>query len=117
MACVCIADEVRTVQPSSLKAPPKPSHFWAAEVSLTVTVAVPVVTVVAVAVVQYAPGAEVITFIVTAVPPVPGDPPVAAPPVPVGAAGAGLSGHSAGAGRPARAGPAAGAGSSRQCRW
>jgi hypothetical protein len=52
-------------------------------VSLTVTFTVPLVTVVAVAVVQYAPGPEVITFMVTAVPPVPGDPPVAAPPVPV----------------------------------
>ena len=82
IACVCMVVEVRTFHPISLKAPPKPSHFCAGEVSLTVTVAVPV-DVVAVAVVQYAPGAEVITFIVTAVPPVPVDPPVAAPPVPV----------------------------------
>ena len=82
IACVCMAVVVRTFHPISLNAPPKPSHFCAGEVSLTVTVAVPV-DVVAVAVVQYAPGAEVITFIVTAVPPVPVDPPVAAPPVPV----------------------------------
>ena len=38
---------------------------------------------VAVAVLQYAPDAEVITFMVTAVPPVPVEPPVALPPVPV----------------------------------
>jgi len=82
IACVCMAVEVRTLHPISLKAPPKPSHFWAGEVSLTVTVAVPV-DVVAVAFIQYAPAAEVITFIVTAVPPVPVVPPVAAPPVPV----------------------------------
>ena len=50
--------------------------------SLTVTVAVPVAPVVAVAVIQYPLGEEVITFIVTGVPPVPVDPPVAAPPVP-----------------------------------
>jgi len=77
-----MAEEVRTVQPSSLKAPPKPSHFWSGEVSLTVTLAVPLVTVVAVAVVQYAFGPEVITFIVTGVvPPEPVAP--ALPPVPV----------------------------------
>src|SRR5450631_4205989 len=82
IACVCMAVVVRTFHPISLNAPPKPSHFWAGEVSLTVTVAVPV-DVVAVAFIQYAPAAEVITFIVTAVPPVPVEPPVAAPPVPV----------------------------------
>jgi hypothetical protein len=49
---------------------------------LTVTVAL-AVDVPGVAVIQYPLGEETITFIVTAVPPVPVDPPVAAPPVPV----------------------------------
>ena len=43
---------MRTFQPASLKVPPKPSQFCCAEVSLTVTSAVPVVTSVSVPVFQ-----------------------------------------------------------------
>jgi hypothetical protein len=80
----------RTFHPISLKAPPKPSHFCAAEPSLTVTVAVPLAASVHVPVFQYAPDAEVTRTVDAVVappaeepPPAPVVPPGDAPPAPV----------------------------------
>jgi hypothetical protein len=66
-----------------LKAPPKPSNVFIVVPSLTVTVALPLVTVVIVpVVVQYPAGEEVISFgPAGAAPPAPVAPP--APPVPM----------------------------------
>src|SRR6478735_3746706 len=72
MALVFISAVVRNFQPSSLKAAPMPSHFCAAAVSFTVTVAVAVESVGMASVFQYAPGAEVTSggrLGVTTVPP------------------------------------------------
>src|SRR5580704_6910947 len=68
----------RLFQPASLKAPPNPSQVWAVELSVTVTVAFPLVTVVNVPAFQKAPEAEVTTLDCAG-----GDPPVPLPPVPV----------------------------------
>src|SRR6478752_7615872 len=59
IACCCKSLVVRKLQPSSLKAAPKPSHFCARVVSLTVTVAAAVESTSMPSVLQYAPGAEV----------------------------------------------------------
>src|SRR5436190_3255970 len=74
---------IRTFQPASLNAPPKPSQARSAEPSLTVTVAAAVLVARVPLVFQYAFGAEVITLAVAVpVPPVPAvEPPLPAVPL------------------------------------